>query len=546
MSDLIEKELSSTINLVTVFSQGAQIERGVALALGQGDYTIVVRDLPQDADPHSIRVEGLCDGQMDIGIVDSMVEAVRRDDDQLSKSERRLLEQQIESLEDNQRQVQARIQTLEIQKNLVQNLAQLPLQPIAGKGEGASGQDWNQIYDLIGERLSTANDIVFKAQLEEREILEKIHDLKQQLNQKPPKQKFIRAVSIRLYVKEAVKGQLMIRYHVHNASWKPVYDMRLDTSTKTGVKTEGNAKAQLSIERRAEIRQSSSESWDDIALKLSTTSPTSQTAAPQLSAHQLDVVYQDRMEAVGRARVKAPRNAKMVAASAELMQQDAPVMARFAKEREIEVEQAAYQTVFSVPDKTSVGHNNEIVRVYLLSETITPELFIQSVPKLDLQAFLYTRFKWEGAVALLAGKTWLYRDGVFLGTGKLPLTQQGEKQQIGFGVDDKVKVSRREMNRITGNRGLIKNHKIEERDFVISIENMHEYEVKTRIVDQIPFADDESITVEFLQGSTLPTSENVNDLRGILLWKQTLQGNEKKEIRLHYKVSWPKDTDIML
>ena len=205
MSDFIEKELSSILSAVTVFSRGAEIERSVALDLKQGDYRLVVKDLPQDADPHSIRVEGLCDGQMEIGIVDSAVEAVVRSDDKLTKPERKELEKQLESLEDSHRQLQARIETLETQKKLVNNLAQLPLQPDTGKRQG-TGQDWRQLYDLIGERLGNANDIIFKAQLEERDILEKIADLRAQLNQKPPKQHFITAVFIRLFVKEDVKG----------------------------------------------------------------------------------------------------------------------------------------------------------------------------------------------------------------------------------------------------------------------------------------------------------------------------------------------------
>ncbi len=272
MSDLFEKEYSSYISSVTVFSRGAQIERNVALELAQGDYSIFVKDLPQDADPHSIRVEGLCDGPLEIGIVDSTVEAVASNDDRLAKPERRE-QKQLESLEDSHRQVQARIQTLETQKNLVNNLAQLPLQPISGSGERA-GQDWGQLYDLIGERLANANDIIFKAQLEERELLEKISDLRQQLGQKPPRQKYITALSVQLFARQDIKGQLKIRYHIRNASWKPVYDIRLETGEGQGGGSEAGER-RLMIERRAEVRQQSGEGWDNIALKLSTTRPSS-------------------------------------------------------------------------------------------------------------------------------------------------------------------------------------------------------------------------------------------------------------------------------
>ncbi len=546
MSDLVEKELSSIMTAVTVFSRGAEIERSVALDLKQGDYRLVVKDLPQDADPHSIRVEGLCDGQMEIGIVDSAVEAVVRSDDKLTKPERKELEKQLESLEDSHRQLQARIETLETQKKLVNNLAQLPLQPDTGKGQGA-GQDWRQLYDLIGERLGNANDIIFKAQLEERDILEKISDLRRQLKQKPPKQHYITAVSIRLFVKQDVKGQLKIRYHINNASWKPVYDIRLETGQSKGAGKKVD-EASLLLERRAEVRQHSNECWDDVALKLSTTSPSSRTSAPRLSSHQLDEVHEWSVEherAMSRAKsANAPRGlemAKIAVSTAELLEQRDYMEA---EEQESETEQSAFQTIFSVPDKASIGNRNESVRVYLLSEKIEPDLFIKSVPKLDVQAFLYAGFKWQEKIALLAGKTWLYRDGVFVGNGTLPLINQGETHQIGFGSDDKVRVSRHEMNRITGNRGLIKNHKVDERHFIISVENLHDYLVDVRIVDQVPFADNEKIVVELLPDSTPPSQKDVGQQRGLLLWKQELSEKERYEIVLHYNVSWPKEMII--
>ena len=55
----------------------------------------------------------------------------------------------------------------------------------------------------------------------------------------------------------------------------PFYDARLATGTKAQA-------PKLQLVRRASIQQRSGESWDEVALALSTTRPGAGTAAPEL------------------------------------------------------------------------------------------------------------------------------------------------------------------------------------------------------------------------------------------------------------------------
>ena len=44
---------------------------------------------------------------------------------------------------------------------------------------------------------------------------------------------------------------------------------------------------------------------------------------------------------------------------------------------------------------------------------------------------------------ILPGQVSLFRDGTFVGNGRLPLLSPGEEHELGFGVDDAVRVTPR-------------------------------------------------------------------------------------------------------
>ena len=64
-------------------------------------------------------------------------------------------------------------------------------------------------------------------------------------------------------------------YRVTGANWTPVYEARLTAAAD---------KPEISLVRRAELRQRTGEDWSDVALTLSTTRSAGGTRAPDLAA----------------------------------------------------------------------------------------------------------------------------------------------------------------------------------------------------------------------------------------------------------------------
>src|SRR5690606_9861228 len=109
----------SRVDAVTVFLSGAEVTRIATVKLDKGDHTIIVSDLPAQARPGSIRVEGKVTGKLEIGSVDTRRLVVPRAAE--AGEERRKLEDEIERLRDSRALVEGQQQAAETQKTLITN-----------------------------------------------------------------------------------------------------------------------------------------------------------------------------------------------------------------------------------------------------------------------------------------------------------------------------------------------------------------------------------------------------------------------------------------
>src|SRR4029078_4234316 len=166
------------------------------------------------------------------------------------------------------------------QKTLVSNLAQLPAQTPPPHA-AASQPDWSQLFSLIGPRVAEAQKAILEAQIKTREIDRQIADLTHKLSALAPAPEQRTEVKVFVNATGALDADLIIRYQVGNASWTPFYDARLATGTR-------DQEPRLQLVRRASIQQRTGETWDDVALSLSTARPSAGSAAPNLRPMTVD------------------------------------------------------------------------------------------------------------------------------------------------------------------------------------------------------------------------------------------------------------------
>lgn len=532
-----ETPATSRVDAVTVFPQGAEVSRIAKVKLEKGAHTVILSDLPADAVPSSIRVEGLATSKLEIGSVDSRRLMVPRGDEQAAASERRRIEDQIELLRDQRGVSEAQFQAAETQKNLIVNLSQLPTRPAPVQG-AERPEDWTQVLATIASGSAEAHRNALDAQLKMRALDRQIEDLEKKLASLSPAAQERTEVRVHVDALTPLDADLVLRYQVQSASWSPLYDARLSTGDKT-------TSPELSLIRRAEIRQTSGETWDSVALTLSTTRPNASAAVPDLDTITVDFEAppEPRPMAAAPPPDAAMRPMKRMAAPADLggeadvaaMAEAAPVAVEI---QSTTVIAAPFQAVFAVPGRSGVANTGEAKRVQLLVDKLEPELSVKTVPKQDAKAYLYAKFVLPQGTPLLPGPVSLFRDGTFVGVGSLPILSPGEKHEVGFGVDDLVRVKHALVEEKRGETGLISTSRTDVRSFKLTIKNMHERAIAVTVLDQVPVSNNNDIKVDIIS-RTAPTKTGVDDKRGVLAWDLTLEPDQEQAVDFGYRVVWP-------
>jgi uncharacterized protein (TIGR02231 family) len=522
-----EIKATSVIDSVTVYPAGAEITRLGKVKLDAGAHTLLFTDLPAEAVAGSIRVEGKATGRLEIGSVDTRRVSVPHADAAAAASERRRVEEAIEKLKDEKSFLQGAIDAAEAQRKLIDNLAELPARPPAAGLGPAPQPDWGQLFALIGERGAQARRAIRDTQIKMREVDRRIRDLQGKLASLAPAQVARTEVKVFVSAAGALDADIAIRYQVHNASWTPYYDARLATGTRTEA-------PRLHLVRRAAVTQRTGESWDDVALSLSTARPTAGTAAPELRPMIIDF----ESEAAKAPRVTAapppptPRSARVQRKdrdASELMQ---------AAETGAKIEVQAFQAIYAIAGRVSVPSTSEAKRVQIDDMQLEPALTVRAVPKRVEKAYLYAKLTVAPGTPLLPGRISLFRDTTFVGYGRLPLLAPGEEHELGFGVDDAVRVRYALAEEKRSESGIITTSKTDARSYRITVKNLHERPIPLVVLDQVPVSQNADIAVE-LTGKTAPTRRDVDGKRGVLAWELRLEPNAERVIEFGYRATWP-------
>ncbi|WP_295559633.1 mucoidy inhibitor MuiA family protein [uncultured Hyphomicrobium sp.] len=548
-----EVEALSRIDAVTVFPMGAEVVRVAKVQLEKGEHTVLFRDLPASAVDGSIRVEGTASGKLEIGSVDTRRLFVPQANAEANATERRQIETELEALRDDRARLDAQVQGAETQKQLITNLTQLPTRPAPSSGS-ERGEDWTAVLALIATGSAEAQRAIQDAQIRTRETDRKIQDLEKKLGEIAPEKTERTEAKVFVVAQSALEADITLRYQVSNASWTPLYDVRLATGDKT-------VAPKIDLARRASISQRTGEAWTDVAVTLSTTRPAAGASAPELRPLIVDFEPPPPPPAPRPEMSMAPAPTTAVGRGAEdAVAQAAPMeegeaddrdglggAMRYKKaavvERPAEVVQAPFHALYAVPGRLAIPETGEAKRVQLGAEVIEPSLTIRTVPKVDPKAYLYAKFNLPKGSPLLPGAVSLFRDGTFVGTGRLPMLSPGEEHELGFGVDDLVRVRHAISEETRGETGLISTSRTDSRNFLISIKSMHERSVALAVFDQVPVSANQEIKVD-LTGKA-PTKQNVDDKRGVVVWEGKLDPDQEQTIEFGYRVSWPSAKSVI-
>jgi uncharacterized protein (TIGR02231 family) len=536
----------SKIDGVIVYPGVAAITRIVEVDVPAGQHTLVIAGLPQSLDPNSLRVEGISTGQLQIGSVEMRTQPISGVTQPAGE-----VAQRLRKLQEDRVKKAAEVQALTSKQAMIMAIGQQAPAILGGKEKPLDPAEWSKAWDAVGAGLQKVAEELTAVNSGLRAIDEEIAAISRQAGA-GPRAGVTRAANISVEAAAGAKATLKLTYQVGGVSWRPSYDAALATGS-------AQVKPKLALVRRAVIAQRTGEDWSDVTLAVSTAQARGGTAAPdvppiRVAFNEPSAITQNAPSLRSRA-LPAPAAGTIGTMSLEdsmVRRQDPSEVAKAAAppapiaQQQAQVEVAGFSAQFVVPGRVSITTDGSTRSFRLGSRDIEPTLGVKAAPGIDPKAYLELRFTNEEEAPLLPGEVALTRDGVFVGQGRVGQVASGDTVDLGFGADDKVKVTRVPIRRRETEASWTQGQRGDLREFKTTVKSLHDRPMRITVLDQTPFSENTAITVETIPNMTVPTEKNLQDKRGVLAWSYDYKPGEEKEIRHGFRMRWPNERELVL
>ncbi len=530
--------VSSKLTAATVYTGRATLTREAVIEVPAGAHTLVFEGLSATLMPDSLRAEGTAGTKVTFGALSSKVVGGA----DLAAPREKELNDILLGLNDQRRLAESEKQALLEKKAFLTTLS---------KQGALRSQEEIAAIDLKPEQWSGAAKAIYADHAETlkalvvqdialRDIDKQIQKVQNDLNQLHTGQR--NTYEVRLPFEASAASQLTVKlsYQIPGASWSPLYDARLDTKS-----------AKLDLVQYGSVRQNSGEDWSDVTLTLSTAQPQRGTGLPEQTPWWLSLF---ETQAFGGARRMAMMENSVASAPAPAMmsamdtfnedkaKEVAPVEAQFVA---AEIETGGFVSEYKIPGPSTVKSDGTESKLMIGSFDSDTRMLVQVKPQLSTDAYLVANTTLKGEAPILPGAVNLFRDGAFVGQSALPLLRPGEDQDLAFGVDDQVSVKRKMLKDERSEAGVISRDNVLERHMITEIQNLHSMPVEIAVLETVPVSQNKDIRIDILTDKTTPKYEDdEKNVKGLLKWTLIPEPKQKADVKLGWKVSWPKDQNL--
>lgn len=316
---------------------------------------------------------------------------------------------------------------------------------------------------------------------------------------------------------------LGLSYIVTKAGWSPQYDVRADS-----------AAGRIDIVCFATITQSTGEDWKNANIEISTARP-SYGPPPELSAWYVDV-YKPRP--VVYKYKKAIEDADMPMMSMEKTS-DTALGQRFEKPK-IKAEATSFS--FIIPGKVNIPSDNQPHRILIASSSKEAKLDYYAVPKLSRYAYLRAGLKNPLPFPIFSGQMSIFLDERFVNTTSVDKQiLPDDDMSLSLGIDEGIKIEKKLLKKFTEYSGVFSKDTQIGYEYAIDIVSSKDKEIGINISDNFPVSRNEQIRIS-LESPKKEEAKISDD--GTISWDLRLKPNEKKTLKIKFRVEHPKDLRI--
>ena len=500
----------STIDTVTFFEDRAQVVRKVSLELPVGVHWISVAGVALTIDDASV-MASCTDGARVLG----------------SRIERRVSQQPSASAaeaaarEADLNTVRAERQRLETEEARSQEELTRLGQLFAGLGAAVervpSGfaeriADWTEAHTAIahGRDAALGRLAAATAGLAEAQRREQLAERRLQAA-RVSSPRFEAALLVQLEVQVATAITVQLRYRVGAALWRPEHTARL---------LAGDGGATIEWRTSATAWQRTGEDWRGVRCRFSTARPAQSADPPLVGEDNLTLRRkQDRTVQV------EPRDETVKSAGLEGGTRAVDDMPG--------VDDGGEALAFDALEPLTLPSDGKPMRVELSVTTLPCVVETVAFPELSAAPHLRATATWRAAHPLLAGPVRLGRGSSLVGRSKIGFVGQGEPFELGFGVDDGLRVRRQveasdEITAVLGTQKLT-------RTVTLFVANLGDAPRTLTILERIPKSELSEVKVELLASDGAKLDDGFSR-DGFVRWNLDLPGAATRKLTLRYRV----------
>lgn len=540
-----EKKVKNDIDKVVVYQQGAQIERSGYYSINAGVTELVLDGISGQIDPATIQINatGNCvilDSKHETIYPEPIANNQNTEIPPKIKKEISLLQDSLFNMKYDLMDLQNEINVLNSQKRIIEQNGTI-------RGEGKVNDSialLREALSLYYEQMNSINAQLLKLDRKKSVLLSDQNRMNNRLsalnnyninNQYTPQKPQLPGHQIRLTLQanEATKGKIKFTYLVSGAGWTPLYDLRSSQNDAT-----------IDLTYKAQVYQNTGVDWERTKLNLSTNNPYANKTKPNLNPWFLDYnTYQTYNRPATESKKKefayndVFQSGRLYAADAEL---EEGAVAMSAEQFMTTVEQfISVEYAINLP--YTIKSDGKQNMVLVKTANLSTDYMYYTVPKIDPSVFLVAQITNLDELNLIPGKATIFHDGSFIGNTYVNPEIMSDTMELSLGKTNNIKVKRHLLKNDMKEK--VVGDKIEKTyAYRIEVKNHNRKTVKLIIEDQVPVSRNKEIEVEIDDIS----KAELNEVNGILKWKEKIKPSELINLDLKYTIRYQKDKPINL
>lgn len=524
--------VTGEVEAVTVYRGQALVTRVVALGGPAGLREVVVSELPDRIVPGSIYAES-ADG-VEVRSVRYRVRPVRQD----VRKEVRELDERIRQVLDELDANERRQDLIGEKRGYLVKLEQF-VAPTANveltKGV-LNAETLERLTHFLFEMRERWANQELELGLEQRELSEQVELLERKRKKLTGSSaRSVREAVVFVNVQKGEGARLRLRYLVERASWSPSYNIRT-----------GADHGEVVVEYNASIQQMSGEDWTDVAMTLSTATPSLVAKAPALTpltvmlkraeppgkqlaagryfekkrelgdrVRQMEALRNAPMpqsnrlaqQQVQRSEVgqfvegfmvdleRADKNLNVTAGDLQVLELGARGRIRRPSKRVAPKVEEGVSVTYELEGRTTLPSRADQQLIQIASLPMKGQFYKLATPVLTSYVYDEARIKNGSKMVLLAGPVSSFVDGQFVGHGSIPTVARGQSFTAGFGIDSSLRAGRELLEREETVQG---GNRVATFTYRLSVENFGGAPAAVRLLDRLPKAKGKDLKVTLL------------------------------------------------